>query len=157
MTTITRRGVAPITWIYMLAVLVVDLISKEWALNRLSGGRTIDVVWTLRFNLHFNTGIAFSQLTGFGELVGVVAIIVAVVLLVWSRKQTSLVVLAAIGLIAGGALGNVIDRLFRGEGWMHGAVVDFIDFQWFPIFNVADMGVSVGAALLVLFSFTAAR
>ena len=157
MTTITRRGIAPITWISMLAVLVVDLISKEWALNRLSGGRTIDVVWTLRFNLHFNTGIAFSQFTGFGEIVGIVAIIVATVLLLWSRKQTSVVVLVAIGLIAGGALGNVVDRLFRGAGWMHGAVVDFVDFQWFPIFNVADMGVSVGAALLVLYSSMAAR
>jgi signal peptidase II len=157
MTTTTRRGIAPVTWIAMLVVLVVDLVTKEWALNRLSGGRTVDVVWTLRFNLHFNTGIAFSQLTGFGEFVGVVAIVVAAVLLRWSRKQVSPMVLAAIGLIVGGALGNVVDRLFRGDGWMHGAVVDFIDFQWFPIFNVADMGVTVGAALLVLSSFRSAR
>jgi signal peptidase II len=157
MTTTTRRGIAPVTWIAMLVVLVVDLVTKEWALNRLSGGRTVDVVWTLRFNLHFNTGIAFSQLTGFGEFVGVVAIVVAAVLLWWSRKQVSPMVLAAIGLIVGGALGNVVDRLFRGEGWMHGAVVDFIDFQWFPIFNVADMGVTVGASLLVLSSFRSAR
>ncbi len=157
MTTTTRRGIAPVTLIAMLVVLVVDLVTKEWALNRLSGGRTVDVVWTLRFNLHFNTGIAFSQLTGFGEFVGVVAIAVAAVLLWWSRKQVSPMVLAAIGLIVGGALGNVVDRLFRGEGWMHGAVVDFIDFQWFPIFNVADMGVTVGASLLVLSSFRSAR
>ena len=46
----------------------------------------------------------------------------------------------AVGLIVGGAVGNVIDRLFRGDGWFRGGVVDFIDFQWFPIFNVADMG-----------------
>lgn len=157
MTTILRRGIAPVTWITLLVVLIIDLASKEWALNRLSGGRTIDVLWTLRFNLHFNTGIAFSQLTGFGEFVGVVAIVVAAVLLWWSRKQESSIVLAAIGSIVGGALGNVIDRLFRGDGWMHGAVVDFIDFQWFPIFNVADMAVTVGAALLVLSSIRTAR
>ncbi len=157
MTTTFRRGIAPVTGVAMLVVLLVDLVTKQWALNRLSGGRTIDVVWTLRFNLHFNTGIAFSQLTGFGEIVGFVAIVVAAVLLWWSRKQQSPVVLAAIGLIVGGALGNVLDRLFRGEGWMHGAVVDFIDFQWFPIFNVADMGVTVGASLLVLSSFRTAR
>jgi signal peptidase II len=156
MTTTIRRGIAPATWIAMLAVLLVDLLTKEWALNRLTGGRTIDVLWTLRFNLHFNTGIAFSQLTGFGEIVGVVAIVVAAVLLWWSRKQQAPLVLAAIGLIVGGALGNVVDRVFRGEGWMHGAVVDFIDFQWFPIFNVADMGVTVGASLLVLSSFRSA-
>ena len=93
MTTTIRRGIAPVTWITMLVVLIIDLASKEWALNRLSGGRTIDVLWTLRFNLHFNTGIAFSQLTGFGEFVGVVAIVVAAVLLWWSRKQESSIVL----------------------------------------------------------------
>ena len=157
MTTALRRGIAPATWLPMLAVLATDLATKEWALGRLSGGRAIDVFWTLRFNLHFNTGIAFSQLTGFGEIVGVVAIVVAAVLLWWSRKQSSSVVLTAVGLIVGGAIGNVLDRLFRGEGWMHGAVVDFIDFQWFPIFNVADMGVTIGASLLVVHSFVAGR
>ena len=85
MTTTIRRGIAPVTWITMLVVLIIDLASKEWALNRLSGGRTIDVLWTLRFNLHFNTGIAFSQLTGFGEFVGVVAIVVAGVALALGR------------------------------------------------------------------------
>jgi signal peptidase II len=57
----------------------------------------------------------------------------------------------AMGLILGGALGNLGDRAFRaGEGFLGGAVVDFIDFQWFPIFNVADIGVVGGALLLVL-------
>ena len=79
MTTTFRRGIAPVTGVAMLVVLLVDLVTKQWALNRLSGGRTIDVVWTLRFNLHFNTGIAFSQLTGFGEIVGFVAIVVAAI------------------------------------------------------------------------------
>ena len=157
MTILLRRGIAPATWVPALGVLATDLATKEWALGRLSGGRTIDVFWTLRFNLHFNTGIAFSQLTGFGEIVGVIAIVVAGLMLWWSRKQSSLVVLAAVGLIVGGALGNVLDRLFRGEGWLHGAVVDFIDFQWFPIFNVADMGVTIGASLLVVHSFVAGR
>ena len=45
----------------------------------------------------------------------------------------------------GGALGNVLDRLFRGDGWLRGSVVDFIDFQWCPIFNVADMAVTSAA------------
>ena len=55
------------------------------------------------------------------------------------------------------ALGNIVDRLFRGEGWLRGAVVDFIDLQWFPIFNIADIAVNVGAALLILGSVLAAR
>jgi signal peptidase II len=58
----------------------------------------------------------------------------------------------AVGLIVGGAIGNLLDRLFRAPGWFRGAVVDFIDLQWWPIFNVADIGVTVGGALLLLTS-----
>lgn len=157
MTSIERRSVTPITWLSALGVVIVDLLTKHWALGALSEGRTIDVLWTLRFNLHFNTGIAFSQLTGFGVVVGFAAIAVAIGLLVWSTRQPSAFVRLAIGLIVGGAVGNVLDRLFRGEGWMRGAVVDFIDFQWFPIFNVADMGVSIGASLLVVGAFVVGK
>ena len=59
----------------------------------------------------------------------------------------------AVGLIVGGALGNITDRLLRGEGWLRGGVVDFIDVQWWPIFNVADIAVTTGGALLLLTSF----
>ena len=56
----------------------------------------------------------------------------------------------AVGLVIGGSIGNVLDRLFRGEGWLRGQVVDFIDLQWWPIFNVADMAIVVGGVLLVV-------
>jgi signal peptidase II len=49
-------------------------------------------------------------------------------------------------------MGNLVDRLFRGRGWLRGEVIDFIDFQWFPIFNVADIAVNVGGAVFVLWS-----
>jgi signal peptidase II len=55
--------------------------------------------------------------------------------------------------ILGGALGNIADRLFRGEGFLHGKVVDFIDFQWFPIFNVADSCITIGAIVLMVSLF----
>ena len=63
----------------------------------------------------------------------------------------------SVGLIIGGAVGNLIDRLFRQEGWLRGGVVDFIDFQWFPIFNVADAAITVGGFLLVLASYLQGR
>ena len=60
----------------------------------------------------------------------------------------------ASGLISGGALGNLLDRAFRGDdGFLHGAVIDFIDLQWWPVFNVADACIVVGAILLVIASF----
>lgn len=60
----------------------------------------------------------------------------------------------SVGLIAGGAVGNLIDRAFRGDdGFLQGAVVDFIDLQWWPVFNIADAAIVVGAVLLVVVSF----
>jgi signal peptidase II len=133
------------------AVVVVDQLTKEWALEALADG-PIDVVWTLRFNLAFNKGMAFSQGTGLGPIIGVVALCVIVALLVSVGRSTSRLYPLAVGLITGGAVGNLLDRLFRDPGWLRGAVVDFIDLQWWPIFNVADICVTVGGALLLFTS-----
>ena len=113
------------------------------------------VIGTLQFNLAFNRGMAFSQAQGLGPVIGVVALLVIVGLLISVGRSTSRWYPLAVGLIIGGALGNVIDRVFRGEGWFRGGVVDFIDVQWWPIFNVADIAVSVGGVLLLLTSLTA--
>lgn len=138
-------------------VVVVDQLAKHWAVTSLGPVRTIDLVWTLRFNLTFNNGMAFGQGQGFGPVIGVIATVVIVYLLVSLRDQTSMMSTIGMGLVIGGAAGNLIDRLFRGDAWLNGAVVDFIDLQWFPIFNVADMAVNVGAALLILGSIRSAR
>lgn len=135
-------------WIAVV-VIAVDQLTKHWALNALSDGRTIDLFWTLRFKLAFNTGMSFSRGTGMGPIIGVVAVVVIAVLLRAAARSTRTFTVVAAGVVAGGAAGNVIDRLFRGDRWMRGAVVDFIDPQWFPIFNVADSAIVVGGALLV--------
>jgi len=72
-------------------------------------------------------------------------------ILLWQgRSVGSRLGAVALGMIVGGALGNIIDRAFRGDdGFMSGAVVDFVDLQWWPIFNVADIGIVVGGVLLV--------
>lgn len=137
-------------------VVAVDQLTKHWALNALGAsaahpnGRNIDVVWTLRFNLAFNTGMAFSSGDGFGPFVPIIAVGVIAVLLISVGRTSSRWYNLAVGLVIGGALGNVVDRLFRGRGGLHGAVVDFIDVQWWPIFNVADIAVVCGGALLLL-------
>jgi len=59
----------------------------------------------------------------------------------------------ALGLVLGGAVGNLADRVFRGSGLLDGAVVDFIDFKSFPTFNVADMAINVGVFLLLVAAF----
>ena len=136
-------------------IVIFDQWSKHWAVGSLSDGHSVHVISTLRFNLTFNSGMAFSRGTNGGPLIGVLSIIVTIALIIWqvalsrSGRANALHAVAA-GLIVGGALGNVIDRLFRGEAWLHGRVVDFIDLQWWPVFNVADMGVTIGVVLLAL-------
>ena len=133
-------------------VLVVDQLTKRWALSELSDGGRHHVIWTLQWNLTRNSGMAFSQAQGIGPLIGIAALLVIVWLAWTSRMLTSRVPAVAAGLIAGGALGNLADRVFRGDRILHGAVIDFIDLQWFPIFNVADMAIDVGGAIFVLWT-----
>jgi len=139
------------------AVVVLDQLTKYWAVNALSDGHTVDVVWTLRFALGFNSGMAFSKATGLGPLIGVVATVVVVWLLSSLRKAGSRLSACGMALVGGGAAGNVIDRMFRGPGWFRGSVVDFIDLQWWPVFNVADSAITVGGCLLVLGAILASR
>jgi signal peptidase II len=141
-----------------VAVVAVDQLTKSWAVNALDD-RDIHLIWTLRLHLTFNAGMAFSQGRGLGPVIGVLALVVVVVLLASLRKGGSVLSAVAVGLVIGGAAGNVLDRLFRaGEGgFLSGRVVDFIDLQWWPIFNVADASIVIGAGLLLLASFFSAR
>lgn len=153
----------------LVVVLAVDQLTKRWALERLApavvGGprEIIEVLGPLQFNLAFNTGASFSLGSDSGAIIGVIAIVIVIVLALVARKVDSKVQLVLIGIIMGGALGNIIDRLTRvGEvdpftgavssGFMSGAVVDFIDVQFWPIWNVADMAVVVGGIVLAVLS-----
>jgi signal peptidase II len=149
----SRRLLLPLA----TAIVVLDQVTKHWAVNALSDGHTVDVVWTLRFALGFNSGMAFSKATGLGPLIGVIATVAVVWLLSSLRKAGSQLSAVGMALVAGGAAGNVVDRLFRGPGWFRGSVVDFIDLQWWPVFNVADSAITVGGCLLVLGAVLASR
>jgi signal peptidase II len=144
------RQVQPLSLIVAGFWVLCDELSKHWAVNRLSNDRMVDVVGSLRFNLSYNSGMAFGKGKGFGPVLGVVALIVVVYVLIGLRTGASRWSAVAVGLVLGGAAGNLCDRLFRGSGWFRGSVVDFIDFQWWPVFNVADIGVTVGGLLLVV-------
>lgn len=143
----------------VLAIVVVgtDQLTKRWAVSSLSGRPPRHVLWTLQWNLTHNSGMAFSTGQGIGPLIGIIAMVVVLWLAWSSRKLTGRLPAVAAGLVAGGALGNLADRLFRGDQLLHGSVIDFIDFQWFPIFNVADMAIDVGGALFLLWTLLAQR
>lgn len=133
-----------------VAVVALDQVTKTWAVNALDDGRTIHVAWTLQFALGFNSGMAFSKATGLGPFIGIVATLAIVFILASLRKADSPSSAFGMALVAAGAAGNVIDRLFRGDAWFRGSVVDFIDLQWWPVFNVADSAITVGGVLVIL-------
>ena len=132
-------------------VVVLDQLTKWCAVNNIEPGDPIELVWTLQFNLVTNTGAAFSTGGDLGPWIGVAALVVVGLLLWTGRSIGTLTGAIGLGLVLGGALGNLLDRAFRsGDSFLGGAVIDFIDLQWWPIFNVADMGVVIGAGLLVV-------
>jgi signal peptidase II len=151
------RPATLLTAVIVSVVVVLDQVTKRWALSSLSGREPRHVVWTLQWNLVRNSGMAFSRAQGIGPVIGIAALLVVVWLAWTSRMLTSRVSSVAAGLIGGGAIGNLADRLFRGGRILHGSVIDFIDFQWFPIFNVADMAIDIGGALFVLWTLLGHR
>jgi signal peptidase II len=152
-----RVGDGAAKWFAVAAAIVVaDQLSKAWVLALFAPGERLPVTGFFNLVLVYNRGAAFSFLssapgwqTPFFIAVAAVAAVVVSFLLVRTRARALLS--AALALVLGGAVGNVIDRVRYGQ------VVDFLDFHAFgwhwPAFNVADSAITVGAALLILESF----
>ena len=144
-----------------LLVLAADQASKYWVLHilHLPDLGQIVLLPVLNLTMVKNSGVTFGLLSGFGEwgTIGLAAIALAVVVALgfWLRRASSALMAASIGVIAGGAIGNVIDRL--RYGW----VVDFLhahlgDWSWY-VFNVADAAIVCGVAALLLDGFRTGR
>ncbi|MEL6981148.1 MAG: signal peptidase II, partial [Actinomycetota bacterium] len=143
-----------------ITIIVVDQLTKEWALNTLAPGpcsepdACIDLVAGVRFNLVFNTGAAFTRGSGYGPIIGVLAIIMTGVLVYLSTRRQDRFGIILFGALAGGAVGNLLDRIFRADdGPLSGAVIDFIDVGWWPVFNVADMAIVIGVVSIIAHAF----
>ena len=134
-------------------IVVLDQISKWWILEHvMRPPRVIEVTPFFNLVMAWNQGVSFGMFSHEAAfmpyVLSAVALVIVVVLLAWLRREERALVALAIGLIIGGAIGNVVDRL------RFGAVADFLDFHAFGFhfwaFNVADMGISVGVMLLIL-------
>jgi signal peptidase II len=133
------------------AVVLVDQLTKLWAVRRLSRG-PITVVGSVRLALTHNSGGAFGLGSGVVPVVVLAVVALVVVLFAVGRSIDRQAVAVALGLVLGGALGNLADRVFRSPGFGRGSVVDFVDLRWWPVFNAADVAISCGCVLLVLLS-----
>jgi len=127
----------------------VDQLTKVWAVAALSDGPIELIDGFLQLRLTRNPGAAFSSFTGGGPFLGAIAAVVAVAIAFLLPQIEERLDRVALSLVMGGALGNFVDRIFRSDGFLDGAVVDFIDFSFFPTFNVADSSISIGVALML--------
>jgi signal peptidase II len=136
------------------AVVAADQLTK-WLAQRELVDHDVHLVGSLRFHLVYNKGTAFGLGSKFAPLIALSASVVVIALLTVRRQMQGVIPNIAVAAVAGGAVGNLLDRLFReGDGFLGGYVVDFIDLQWWPVFNVADIAITLGAVTLAL---TAAR
>jgi signal peptidase II len=134
-------------------VLVLDAVTKVLAVNLLTPGRPVSIIGdTVTWTLVRNSGAAFSMATGYTWLLTVIATGVVVGIFWMGRQLVSPWWAIGLGMILGGAMGNLVDRFFRSPGPLRGHVVDFLSIGWWPVFNVADPSVVGGAALLVALS-----
>jgi signal peptidase II len=134
-------------------VLLLDVVTKVLVVARLEGEQPVELLGgQLLLRVSRNPGAAFSFAEGATLLFTVVAVVVIVVILRVSRRIGSAGWALSLGFLLGGAAGNLVDRVLRSPGPGRGAVVDFIDFQVWPSFNVADSAIVVGGLLAVLLS-----
>jgi signal peptidase II len=149
-----RRRSAPLLAAVAVLVLALDVLTKVWVVAELEGRRVIELFGgELLIRVSRNPGAAFSFAEGATLLFTAVAVVVVVVILRVARRVRSGGWAVSLGLLLGGASGNLVDRLFRSPGPGRGAVVDFLDLGWWPSFNVADSGIVVGGLLAVLMTF----
>jgi signal peptidase II len=143
-------------WVAGLAF-VADQLSKLWVVANFELAESVQLLPFFNFTYVRNYGAAFSFLSDAGGwqrwFFAVIAIGFSTVLTIWLRKQSHILWRSnlAYTLVIGGALGNLVDRLY------HGFVVDFIDFYWnashYPAFNIADSAIFIGAALIIWDAF----
>ena len=146
-----RRSLMGLVLGVALVIVVIDQITKALAVAHLRGEPPVEVIGSwLRLVYGENTGAAFGIGTGFTWIFTAIALIVAFIIVRTARKLGSVPWALALGGLLGGALGNLVDRFIRPPGPGQGYVVDFIALPNFPIFNVADMAITVSAVLMIL-------
>ena len=142
-----RRVLAATAALTILA----DQVTKAVAVASLDDGRSVRAIdGVLHWTLQRNPGAAFGIFRRAPVLFTVLAIVISIVIVASARQASGGWHAVALGLVLGGALGNLADRLFRPPGPFRGHVVDFIDFRVWPTFNLADAAVVAGAILLAL-------
>jgi signal peptidase II len=141
-----------------VVVLALDVASKHLAVDRLADRAPVEVIdGFLHLRLVRNSGAAFGFASGLTVVLSLVAAAVVVVILRAARTLRSAWYAVALGLVLGGAVGNLLDRIFRAPGLFRGRVIDFAELPHWPVFNLADSSIVTGGVLMVLLSMRGVR
>jgi signal peptidase II len=145
----SRRRLLTLLGVTAGAAIVIDQLTKAWAVSALTGRGRVDVVGDL-FGLRLvrNPGAAFSLATGLTWVFTIIATVVVIAILRISQRLGSRAWALTLGLLLGGACGNLIDRLTREPAFARGHVIDFMELPNWPVFNVADSCVVTAAVLI---------
>ena len=145
----TWRTLFSVAWL----VWILDLATKIWAVNTLSSRSNIKVLGSFfQLTLVRNPGAAFSFATGATIFLTIFALIALCVILYFAPQITSKGWAVVLGLAMGGILGNVVDRIFREPGLLHGHVIDWMQLPNWPVFNIADSAIVIASLVAVVLS-----
>jgi signal peptidase II len=129
---------------------VIDFLTKNWAIENLSSAPRKLIGSLLQLTLLRNPGAAFSMATGFTIVFTSISIAVALLIARYASRITAPWWAYVAGLVLGGVLGNLTDRIFREPGFLYGHVIDWIEVPHWPIFNVADSAIFIAASIAIL-------
>ena len=140
-------------WLLAAAVILIDQLTKVWAVAALSDGSRVRLLGSwLSLVLLRNPGAAFSFATGQTWLFALIAVVVSGIVVWVSRRLASTWWALALGLVLGGAVGNLVDRLVRSPGFLRGRVIDFLDYGGHFVGNIADIAIVVAAGIVMVLS-----
>jgi signal peptidase II len=134
----------------LVVIVGLDQLTKAWAVSALADGPKHAIGDFLVFEVARNSGSAFSRFQGYTPVLAVLAIVITVFVARSVRQATDRWTLVGLVLVLGGSLGNLTDRLVRSPGFLRGHVVDFIAVGWWPVFNIADSCITIGAIVLIV-------
>jgi signal peptidase II len=124
-----------------------DFATKQWAISNFDSQPQKILGDLLSFTLVRNSGAAFSFATGFSIFFALLALSVVVAVIYYAKRITSTGWQITAGLLLGGVIGNLTDRIFREPGWLSGHVIDWIQIPNWPVFNLADSAIVIAAAI----------
>ncbi|MFZ4107607.1 MAG: signal peptidase II [Candidatus Planktophila sp.] len=143
------RTLLSVAW----SIWILDLATKAWAVSQLAHRGSVKVVGSF-FQLTFvrNSGAAFSFATGATLAFSIFSICVLIAITTFAPRITSRGWAVVLGLVMGGVLGNLSDRIFREPGFLRGHVIDWMQLPHWPIFNIADSAIVIAAAISIVLS-----